>query len=188
MRLRALKSRRAAIVGASIVAGAVAFAGCSFEGSSADTADVDNGKQLFVQSCGSCHVLNDAGTEGRVGPNLDDAFRGSRQAGFKESQFEGVTKRWIEISQAPMPRDLVVGQDADDVSAYVAQVAGTEEGSPIRAALPPAPEDPAIGTQDGLRRGRFGREVIDVEGNVPANPSGGGSQEGSEGGEEGEGE
>lgn len=187
MTLRALRSRRAAIVGASIVAGAVAFAGCSFEGSSADTADVDNGKQLFVQSCGSCHVLNDAGTTGRIGPNLDDSFRAARQAGFKESQFEGVTRRWIEISQAPMPRDLVVGQDADDVSVYVAQVAGTNEGSEVRAALPPAPQDPAIGTENGLRRGRFGSEVIDVRGTVPANPPEGGSEE-PEGEEEGEGE
>jgi mono/diheme cytochrome c family protein len=187
MTIRALRSRRAAIIGASVVVGAMALAGCRFEGSSADTADIDNGKQLFIQSCGSCHVLNDAGTEGRIGPDLDDAFRASRQAGFRDSQFEGVTKRWIEISQAPMPRDLVVGQDADDVSAYVAQVAGTDEGSGVRSALAPPPESPAIGTENGLRRGRFGREVVDVRGVVPAVPSGVDSEEGaSESEEEGE--
>lgn len=180
-------TRRAAIVGASIVVAAVAFAGCRFEGSSADTADVDNGKQLFIQSCGSCHALSDAGTEGRIGPNLDDTFRGARQAGFKESQFEGVTRRWIAIAQAPMPRDLVTGQDADDVSVYVSKVAGTEADSPVRSALPPPPQDPAIGTEDGLRRGRFGSQVLDVEGNIPVAPSGGESEGDSEGDDEEEG-
>jgi cytochrome c6 len=28
-------------------------------------------KLLFQSSCGSCHVLADAGTQGTVGPNLD---------------------------------------------------------------------------------------------------------------------
>ena len=30
-------------------------------------------KSLFTSSCGSCHVLEDAGTTGEVGPNLDEA-------------------------------------------------------------------------------------------------------------------
>jgi mono/diheme cytochrome c family protein len=29
------------------------------------------GKQIFTQNCGSCHTLKDAGTNGTVGPNLD---------------------------------------------------------------------------------------------------------------------
>jgi cytochrome c oxidase subunit 2 len=34
------------------------------------------GKELFTQQCGSCHVLADAGTEGEVGPNLDEVLQG----------------------------------------------------------------------------------------------------------------
>ena len=30
------------------------------------------GKQIFTQSCGTCHTLEDAGTQGNVGPVLDD--------------------------------------------------------------------------------------------------------------------
>jgi mono/diheme cytochrome c family protein len=30
------------------------------------------GKQIFTQQCGACHTLKDAGTNGQVGPNLDD--------------------------------------------------------------------------------------------------------------------
>jgi len=32
----------------------------------------EDGKSIFVSSCGSCHVLGAAGTSGSVGPNLDD--------------------------------------------------------------------------------------------------------------------
>jgi cytochrome c oxidase subunit II len=34
------------------------------------------GKELFTQQCGSCHTLADAGTQGQVGPNLDDVLQG----------------------------------------------------------------------------------------------------------------
>jgi mono/diheme cytochrome c family protein len=30
------------------------------------------GKKVFAANCGSCHTLADAGTNGNVGPNLDD--------------------------------------------------------------------------------------------------------------------
>lgn len=136
-----------AIVGAALVA-----AGCGAANVDTDNADVEAGKQLFVQSCGACHTLQDAGTQSAIGPNLDDAFRASRQAGFKESQFAGVTKKWIEIAQEPMPRDLVTGQDADDVSAYVARVAGTDENSAVREA-PDVDLPPRYGEPGGDDRG-----------------------------------
>ncbi|MEP7225287.1 MAG: cytochrome c, partial [Actinomycetota bacterium] len=38
------------------------------------TADAPtDGKSIFTASCGSCHTLADAGTEGAIGPNLDEA-------------------------------------------------------------------------------------------------------------------
>src|SRR3954470_3153880 len=30
------------------------------------------GKQIFTQNCAGCHTLKDAGTNGQIGPNLDD--------------------------------------------------------------------------------------------------------------------
>ena len=115
---------------AALAAAGLALAGCGSIDSS--EADLQAGKRLFIQSCGSCHTLQDAGTSATIGPNLDDAFRASRDAGLEETQFAGVTRRWIEIAQAPMPRNLVVGQDADDVAAYVATVAGLSPRSVVR--------------------------------------------------------
>jgi plastocyanin len=98
--------------------------------------NVVNGKQLFVERCGSCHVLQRAGTKGVTGPNLDQAFQRARADGFGESTFEGIVHRQIQIpaknpqfdpetgERLPeMPANLVTGDDAEDVAAYVAQAA-----------------------------------------------------------------
>ncbi|MBM3665636.1 MAG: hypothetical protein FJW92_07580, partial [Actinobacteria bacterium] len=89
MRSRPLASS----VALALAAGAVALSGCGGAENALSTADVEAGKTKFVQQCGGCHVLNDAGTKGVSGPNLDDAFRYPREQGFKETQFFGVVKR-----------------------------------------------------------------------------------------------
>jgi cytochrome c oxidase subunit II len=43
------------------------------------------GKELFVQNCGSCHTLADAGTQGEVGPNLDTVLKGKDADFIRES-------------------------------------------------------------------------------------------------------
>src|SRR2546423_3676224 len=95
-------------------------------------ANLDKGQQLFTQKCGSCHTLTGAGTNGDVGPNLDYAFKQARASGMDQDTIKGVVSYQIaEARPAPtqatdvyMPRDLVTGQDADNVAAYVASVAG----------------------------------------------------------------
>jgi len=105
-------------------------------GGSSEEPDLARGKTLFTGTCGSCHTLADAGTTGIVGPNLDDAFRGSREQGFEPNSFEGLVKYWIanpeQRTQPLMPPNLVTGQDAADVAAYIAAVAGTAPESPAR--------------------------------------------------------
>jgi len=106
----------------------VLLAGCGTGGKAPSTADPANGKKLFLSSnaqCAACHVLADAGSKGTVGPNLDDAFAADRAQGFKESTIENVVLDQIREANPPMPKNLVKGQDAVDVSAYVAGVAGT---------------------------------------------------------------
>ena len=104
------------------------LAGCGTGGKASSRADPANGKKLFLSSqgqCAGCHVLADAGSKGTVGPNLDDAFAGDRQQGFKQSTIENVVLDQIREANLPMPKNLVKGQDAVDVAAYVASVAGT---------------------------------------------------------------
>jgi mono/diheme cytochrome c family protein len=88
--------------------------------------DISQGKQLFVSKCGSCHALQDAGTLGTIGPNLDGAFAGDRQQHFRLSTIKQVVYDQI-YHPAPagqMPAKLVTGADAASVASYVAAVAG----------------------------------------------------------------
>jgi cbb3-type cytochrome c oxidase subunit III len=111
--------RSAALV---VLATALLAAGCGTGGIS--KGDPDQGKKLFLDKCGGCHTLADAGTHGTQGPNLDDAFASSLKQGVEQVTIEQVVRDQIELAVPPMPQDLVTGSDADAVAAYVAAVAG----------------------------------------------------------------
>jgi mono/diheme cytochrome c family protein len=109
----------------SLAAALLTAVGCGgSEASGLEGANPTVGKGLFVEKCGSCHTLADAATVSQVGPNLDDALARSRQEGFDQSTLFRVTLDQIDLAAPPMPADIVEGQDAVDVAAYVASVAG----------------------------------------------------------------
>ena len=116
-----------------LAVGALLAAGCGGDdaGGQAD-ANRSNGKTLFVSgsegkpSCGSCHTLLDAGTAGTTGPNLDQALGYSCAQGFDETTIYSNVLGQIQLAAGVMPRNLVTGQDAVDVAAYVASVAGKD--------------------------------------------------------------
>jgi mono/diheme cytochrome c family protein len=114
------------------------------------TADLANGKQLFVTKCGSCHTLSHASTTGIIGPNLDDAFRQDRADGVKSASIQGLVDYWIRYPSAEgvMPAKLYDGQHAQDVAAYVAQVAaipGVDTGALALAGQQKVAPTPAAG-------------------------------------------
>ena len=125
-----------------VVSASSVLAGCQLKDGNANMV---NGKQLFVQECAACHTLQRAGATGVSGPNLDAAFAQSKADGLGESTIEGViygqiahpnrnpqlnTEKSGETTPG-MPANLVSGQDARDVAAYVAFAAsqkGEDEG------------------------------------------------------------
>jgi mono/diheme cytochrome c family protein len=115
----------------------IAATGCGTTGlSEAGSGNTTRGEQLFKEKCGQCHVLADAGTRGVIGPNLDDAFRQSRADGLGEATIQSVVRGQISypVVDPPtgatgMPADIVTGDDAESVAAYVASVAAL----PVRA-------------------------------------------------------
>jgi mono/diheme cytochrome c family protein len=115
--------RRAAL----LLFAALALGGCGTGGLAEEHADTSEGKLLFKQKCGSCHVLREAQTAGTIGPNLDNAFAGPRAEGFDESTIREVVRHQIDFPIPPMPEDLVKGEQADAVAAYVAEVAANPE-------------------------------------------------------------
>jgi mono/diheme cytochrome c family protein len=101
----------------------VGLGGCAIKH---PTANIVNGKQLFVAKCGFCHTLARAATTGTIGPNLDDAFREDRaDLGRPTHEIQGLVDYWIRYPnyQGAMPGMLYNGQKAQDVAAYVAAVA-----------------------------------------------------------------
>jgi plastocyanin len=127
---------------------AVAASGCGRE-----DPDLVTGKQLFVEKCGACHVLARAGTSGVSGPNLDEAFGPARRQGLGAGTFEGVVADQVAnpLRNSAMPAKLVTGQDAKDVAAYVAAVAGVpgEDEGRLAAAGAPEVSDEPIAAQGG---------------------------------------
>jgi cbb3-type cytochrome c oxidase subunit III len=132
---------RVGVLGAGLAAAALLAAGCGTGGvaSAGGPPDTQSGQQLFTASCGSCHTLQAAGTTGTIGPNLDNAFAASVSEGYPQSSIENLVLDQIRLGsgsvatyttskkftvQTPMPANILKGQDAIDVAAYVASVAG----------------------------------------------------------------
>ena len=130
-----MRRELAVIVG--VISASLGLAGCQLKDSGTN---VVNGKMLFAEKCSACHVLERAGATGTTGPDLDAAFRQSRADGLGESTFEGVVYNQIlhpnrnpqlnpedrRETTPQMPANIVTGQDALDVAAYVAYAAGKQ--------------------------------------------------------------
>lgn len=129
---RSSKLIRPLLAFAALAALVVAASGCG-----TTTADTARGRTLFVQKCGVCHTLAQAGTTAQIGPNLDDAFASAREAGEGGDTIEGIVKAQVGYPRpndgnpaVSMPRDVVTGQDLDDVAAYVGMYAGVPGAAP----------------------------------------------------------
>jgi sulfite dehydrogenase len=136
-----------------VCAGALALSlsGCGTGGYTSEGSQ-GAGKELFQQRCGGCHALADAGTNGNIGPDLDDAFAQAREAGMTSETFTQVAASQIRypveepVTGAPgMPGpdgqdgtlpscddvegDAFCVEDQDgaieDIATYVGAVAGT---------------------------------------------------------------
>jgi mono/diheme cytochrome c family protein len=124
------------------VAAVAAATGCGTQGIQVPSDDpTHEGAQIFAERCSGCHTLTPAGTEGSAnrservqGPNLDqrtetldDVIFAIRNGGF---------------SGAIMPQNIVVGEDAQKVAAFVAKYAGqdvTEQPAPASTTTTAAP-------------------------------------------------
>jgi plastocyanin len=99
---------------------AAGVSGCELKD---DGDNLVNGKTLFVEKCAACHTLARAGAKGVTGPNLDSAIQGVVQRQIlhpnRNAQVDPDTGKQLAL----MPADLVKGEDAEDVAAYVAMAA-----------------------------------------------------------------
>jgi len=77
----------------------------------------EEGKELFIANCKSCHNLDAVNARGVTGPDLDELGGLDRQRVLNAIKRGGT-------GQGRMPADLLEGHDAEAVARYVARVAG----------------------------------------------------------------
>src|SRR4029077_19663071 len=122
--------RRRVLAATAIVAAGLTVAACGSEGVSEQGPDeqpeLENGAKLFANRCAGCHTLDVAGAQGGAtvvhdrerpdGPNFnvrretkDSVLYAIRNGGF---------------SGAIMPENIAVGQEANDIAAFLSKYAG----------------------------------------------------------------
>ena len=88
----------------------------------------DAARQLFQTNCGSCHTLARAGTDGVVGPNLDErlasAGPATEQSAIEATQSRVMTAIEQGVGNGAMPAGILEGSNAETVANFVARVAG----------------------------------------------------------------
>lgn len=97
------------------------------EGSSPENvaSDLQTGKDLFVTNCGACHTLAEAGTDGVIGPNLDDLLAPPSASAPDPNTIKPRVLSAINNGvNGRMPKGVLTGQQADQVATFVSQVAG----------------------------------------------------------------
>jgi len=139
-----------------IACSALVLAACGSEGVSVsgDASDQEvEGAEIFASHCAGCHTLSAAGTRGSgnralraQGPNFDQRLETEDEVLFaiRNGGFSG----------AIMPQNIVTGDQADAVAAFVANYAGTDvEESPR----------PGQSTSDEVETGADTAPADDVE-------------------------
>ncbi|HEX6026455.1 MAG TPA: hypothetical protein VFZ00_30950 [Solirubrobacter sp.] len=122
-----LRARRALLIATLLVTCSGAVAGCGPQGIDVPE-DQRASAELFAERCSGCHTLSVVGTEGSTtnvrtreykdGPNFDQrkvtpncVLYAIRNGGF---------------SSGPMPQNIVVGEEAEQLAQFVAENSGKD--------------------------------------------------------------
>ena len=85
-------------------------------------------RQLFVTNCGTCHTMARAGTDGIVGPDLDERLASTGpatdEAAVAATQQRVMTAIEQGVGNGAMPAGILEGSNAETVANFVARVAG----------------------------------------------------------------
>ena len=83
--------------------------------------DAAAGKQVFAQSgCGGCHTFKAAGTNGKIGPDLDEALQGKDAAFVRESIVDPNAEIASGFQPNVMPQNYGEQLDSQQIADLVA--------------------------------------------------------------------
>jgi mono/diheme cytochrome c family protein len=120
-------------VGLGIVIPAVVIAGGEEKegntGALANTApreQIENGKELFQNTCAACHSLKAVNAQGLTGPDLDEIGLDSSTADARKTSEERIVNAIKNggTGERRMPANLLQGENSEAVAAFVVDVAG----------------------------------------------------------------
>jgi mono/diheme cytochrome c family protein len=108
-------------------------------------------KQSFATNCGACHTLAAAGTDGVVGPNLDELLVTS--GANTPDQYTGIYQRVLTAVtcglSGRMPRGILEGENAKQVAQFVAAYAAQiDKGPTVDTGDPKAAPTPEFTVED----------------------------------------
>jgi mono/diheme cytochrome c family protein len=105
-------------------------------------------QEIFATNCGTCHTLAAGGTDGLVGPNLDDLLGrsfASPTGDAEQANRDTFEATYLQVLNAVvcgiegrMPQGILQGEEAKEVAGFVAAYAG--QLSPDQGPLVPASE------------------------------------------------
>ena len=90
------------------------------------TASETRGRAVFADTCATCHTLAATASTGTVGPDLDVLGR----HGLSAPLVAATIKHGMDGQNGTMPVQLVGGDDAQAVAAFVGRVAGCPRTTP----------------------------------------------------------
>lgn len=118
-----------------LFAAAAAIGACGSQGielADGESDSIRHGAQLFSDRCSGCHTLKAAGTQGSAEKANDSEYKDGPNFNVRPETRDQVLYaiRNGGFSSGPMPQNIVVGQDAEDVAAFLEKYSGRERASP----------------------------------------------------------
>jgi mono/diheme cytochrome c family protein len=91
-----------------------------------------NGAEIFHERCAGCHSLNVVGAQGSaVDPNQRE-YKDGPNFDQRQEKYEQVLYaiRNGGFSSGPMPQNIVVGKEAEEVARFIAENSGKQADKP----------------------------------------------------------
>jgi mono/diheme cytochrome c family protein len=120
---------RRVLAAVAVCACALTAAACGEEGIQLAESDPDYaGARIFEQRCSGCHTLDAAGTQGSATNPNDREYKDGPNFNTRREDRDQVlfAIRNGGFSSGPMPQDIVVGEEAEQVADFVAKYSGRD--------------------------------------------------------------
>ena len=122
-----------------VIASALALGGCGIDvPGGSQHVDLPNerdpeileGAQIFDQRCAACHTLNVAGAQGSSFRVNDREYKDGPNFNQRDITYDQILYaiRNGGFSSGPMPQNIAVGQEAENVAKFLAKYAGGNVG------------------------------------------------------------